>query len=110
MKKELEIRLRKLEKRYSPNLDIERVTSLFWLSAEEIRRGLRPGLYRFAPDDTSSPAPPGSVASEKRRVLIAYGATCLRHGKSGGRYQTAEKRPMDHALIIAFGAGANAPG
>ena len=72
MKKELEIRLRKLEQRYRPNLDIERVTSLFWLSAEEIRRGLRPGLYRFAPDDTSSPAPPGSVASEKRRVLIAY--------------------------------------
>jgi hypothetical protein len=71
MKKEFEIRLKKLEKRYGPKLDPERVTHLFWLSGEEIRRGLRPGLYRFAYED-SSPASPDTVPSKKRRVLLAY--------------------------------------
>jgi hypothetical protein len=70
MKKELETRLKKLEERYGPKLDPERVTNVFWLSAEEQRRGLRPGLYRFAYED-SSPAPPNTT-SEKRRVLLAY--------------------------------------
>ena len=71
MKKELEIRLKKLEERYGPKLDPERVTNVFWLSAEEIRRGLRPGVYRIAYED-SSPAPPDTVTSKKRRVLLAY--------------------------------------
>jgi hypothetical protein len=70
MKKELETRLKKLEQRYGPKLDPERVTQVFWLSGEEQRRGLRPGLYRFAYED-SSPAPPNTT-SEKRRVLLAY--------------------------------------
>ena len=70
MKKELETRLKNLEKRYGPKLEPERVTHLFWLTAEETRRGLRPGLYKFASDD-SSPGPPGGIKS-KKRVLLAY--------------------------------------
>jgi hypothetical protein len=72
MKKELETRLKKLEKRYGPKVEPEKVTSVTWMSAENQRRGLRPGVYRIAPDDTSSPAPPGTGTSKNRRVLLAY--------------------------------------
>lgn len=71
MKKELETRLKKLEKRYGPKPDPERVTRVSWMSGEDQRRGLRPGVYRIASDDSST-APPGSVTSKNRRVLLAY--------------------------------------
>ena len=70
MKKELETRLKKLEERYGPKLEPERVTSVSWMSAENQRRGLRPGVYRIGYED-GSPAPPGGVKS-KKRVLLAY--------------------------------------
>ena len=70
MKKELETRLKNLEKRYGPKLEPERVTSVSWMSAENQRRGLRPGVYRIATDDSST-ATPGGVKS-KSPVLLAY--------------------------------------
>jgi hypothetical protein len=54
MKKELEARLKKLEERYGPKLEPERVTSVSWMSAENQRRGLPPGVYRIAAGDNSS--------------------------------------------------------
>lgn len=47
MKQGLEGRLRKLEREYAAELVSERVITIRWLTADEIRRGRRPGLYEI---------------------------------------------------------------
>jgi hypothetical protein len=63
--KELERRLRKLEEDYAAELDSQRVISIRWLTADEIKRGCRPGLKDLPPDDIDSPVVPGSVDPER---------------------------------------------
>ena len=53
MKKDLEARLKMLEKRYGPEVEPNRVTSVRWITAEDWRRGVRPGVYEIAAGDKS---------------------------------------------------------
>ena len=54
MKRELEARLKKLEKRFGPEVEPARVTSLRWITAADCRRGVRPGAYEVV-DNSSEP-------------------------------------------------------
>jgi hypothetical protein len=54
MKKKLETRLKNLEKQYGPKIEPQRVIGLRWITAEQWRRGVRPGVYRVPSGDKSS--------------------------------------------------------
>jgi hypothetical protein len=64
MKPELEGRLRKLELRYAVAPDEPEVLSIRWMTADEIKRGLRPGLYKLPSKDGDSPVVPASLIPE----------------------------------------------
>jgi|HubBroStandDraft_6_1064221.scaffolds.fasta_scaffold3536161_1 hypothetical protein len=64
MKQGLEGRLRKLEREYAVAPDMPHVVSVGWLTADQIKRGLRAGLYRRPPEDGDSLVVPASVDSE----------------------------------------------
>ena len=51
MNQKLERRLRKLEEDYAAELDSYRTITIRWLTADDISRGLLPGLYEHSPDD-----------------------------------------------------------
>jgi hypothetical protein len=63
MKQGLEARLRKLELKYATAPDEPEVVSIRWMTADEIKRGLLPGLYRLPPEDCDSPLVPVPVDS-----------------------------------------------
>jgi len=54
MKKELEARLKDLEKRHGPKFEPQRVVGIRWITAEDWQRGVRPGVYRVPSGDKSS--------------------------------------------------------
>jgi hypothetical protein len=56
MKQGLEGRLRKLEREYQAALDSELIISrVRWLTADELKRGVQPGLCEVPPEDGDSP-------------------------------------------------------
>jgi hypothetical protein len=58
MKREQEERLRRLEYEYAAELESQREIELRWLTEDEIKRGVKPGLY--------------AVDSRRSVRLIAY--------------------------------------
>ena len=53
LKQGLEGRLRRLEG-YQAELDAPVVVHVRWMTAEELKQGLLPGLYRLPPEDQDS--------------------------------------------------------
>jgi hypothetical protein len=51
----------KVELEYQAALDSEFKISLRWLTADEVKRGLQPGLYEVPPEDGDSPVVPALV-------------------------------------------------
>ena len=64
MKRGLEGRLRKMEQEYAVGLEPPHVISIRWLTAEEIKRGRRPGLYRLPRKDEASLVAPSQLIPE----------------------------------------------
>lgn len=54
MKQGLEGRLRKLESEYQAALDPAPVSRVLWLTADEIERGVQPGVYDLSPEEIDS--------------------------------------------------------
>jgi hypothetical protein len=61
MKQGLEGRLRKLEREYQAALDSELIISVRWLTADELKRGVQPGLHEVPAEDSDSPVVPALV-------------------------------------------------
>jgi hypothetical protein len=64
MKRGLEGRLRKMEEAYAEVLEPPHVVSIRWLTADEIKRGRRPGLYRLPRKDGASLVVPPELIPE----------------------------------------------
>jgi hypothetical protein len=71
MKQGLEGRLRKLELEYAAALDSQRVISVRWLTANEIKQGRLPGLYELLPEDGDSPVVPIGDARQQTVGVVA---------------------------------------
>ena len=67
MKQGLEGRLRKLEREYATAINPQ-VISISWLTADDIRRGRRPGLYYISEDSVVSEDPNDKI-SENVEIL-----------------------------------------